>query len=119
MPENPESGKKTEAAKKTESGKKRSELRGVISRSVDAGVRQALHWQGTFDDYLDIVTENPAVARNAYQRLYDMILHFGSDTYKELREEISRYKFFSDPVSDGKDAVFLREMAFEKSIIAH
>ena len=106
MPENPESGKKTEAAKKTESGKKRSELRGVISRSVDAGVRQALHWQGTFDDYLDIVTENPAVARNAYQRLYDMILHFGSDTYKELREEISRYKFFSDPVSDGKDAVF-------------
>ena len=32
------------------------------------------HWEGTFWEYLDIVTENPAVARNAFQRVYDMIL---------------------------------------------
>jgi serine protein kinase len=32
------------------------------------------HWEGTFDEYLNIVVEHPEVCRTAYQRLYDMIL---------------------------------------------
>jgi len=102
MPDNPETGKKKQQQKQ----RKQNELRGVIKRSVDAGARQALHWQGTFDDYLDIVAGNPAVARNAFQRMYDMILHFGTETYRENRQELIRYNFFSDPIGDGKDAVF-------------
>ena len=27
------------------------------------------HWEGSFEDYLDIVRQNPQVTRTAYQRL--------------------------------------------------
>ena len=33
-----------------------------------------LHWNGNFQDYIDVVTENPHVTRNAFQRIYDMIM---------------------------------------------
>src|SRR5205823_12779504 len=33
-----------------------------------------IHWEGSFEEYLDIVREHPEVTRTAYQRLYDMIL---------------------------------------------
>lgn len=36
------------------------------------------HWEGTFDEYLDIVRDHPEVTRTAYQRLYDMILSHAS-----------------------------------------
>jgi len=64
------------------------------------------HWEGTFVDYLDMVQKNPSIARTAYQRLYDMILSYGSESYTEFREELTHYKFFDDPIDGGKDAVF-------------
>src|SRR5207302_11512663 len=54
------------------------------------------HWEGTFDEYLDIVREHPEVTRSAYQRLYDMILSHGTDEVYELKEKVTRYKFFND-----------------------
>ena len=65
-----------------------------------------LHWSGTFQEYVDLVTENPTVTRNAFQRVYDMIMTHGSETYTEYKKEITRYKFFEDPFENGKDAVF-------------
>ena len=38
-----------------------------------------LNWTGTFEEYLDIVYNNPKTARNAYQRLYDMIMSHGTE----------------------------------------
>jgi serine protein kinase len=65
------------------------------------------NWQGSFDEYLDIVRENPGVARSAHQRMYDMIRSYGSYTVDENRREPSiRYNFFDDPSNDGKDAIF-------------
>lgn len=64
------------------------------------------HWEGTFAEYLDIVRQNPRVARTAYQRLYDMILSYGTEAYTEFREELIHYKFFDDPFDNGADAVF-------------
>lgn len=64
------------------------------------------HWEGTFAEYLDIVRQNPRIARTAYQRLYDMILSYGTETYTEFREELIHYKFFDDPFDNGVDAVF-------------
>ena len=63
-------------------------------------------WQGTFEQYLDIVREDPRVTRNAYERVYDMILSYGVESYEENREKRVRYKFFSDPDDGGRDAVF-------------
>jgi serine protein kinase len=67
---------------------------------------QKTHWTGTFADYLDIVRENPRVARTAYQRLYDMILGFGIEEVTVSKEKHSRYRFFDDPIDAGKDGVF-------------
>lgn len=67
---------------------------------------QNLHWEGSFWEYLDLVKKHPAIARNAFQRMYDMILGWGIGTYTEYKKPITHYKFFEDPIDSGKDAVF-------------
>lgn len=65
-----------------------------------------LNWVGTFAQYLEMVTENPAIARTAFQRMYDMVASYGTQTYMEYKKEIVHYNFFDDPVENGKDAIF-------------
>lgn len=74
---------------------------------------QKLHWAGSFAEYLDIVRARPAVARTAYQRVYDMILSFGTHEVVVNKEKLVRYKFFDDPIDEGDDAVF----GLEKTLI--
>ncbi|EQC48475.1 putative kinase PrkA [Bacteriovorax sp. BSW11_IV] len=65
-----------------------------------------LNWEGSFQDYLDKVAKDPKITRNSFQRVYDMIMSFGTSTYTEYKKEITRYHFFDDPINNGKDAVF-------------
>lgn len=65
-----------------------------------------LHWEGTFEQYLDIMREDPKIGRSAFQRLYDMIVSHGSEEYTRYREKLIHYNFFDDPFENGKDAVF-------------
>ena len=84
-----------------------NELLERISRTQSTEAYHQENWQGSFSDYLDIVKENPAVTRTAYQRMYDMIMAYG--TYpadEEGREGRIRYTFFDDPDNGGKDAIF-------------
>lgn len=74
------------------------------TQSLDA-YRQE-HWQGSFDEYLDTVKEDPKVTRTAYQRVYDMILSSGTYTVDESQDGLVRYRFFDDPDNDGRDAIF-------------
>ncbi|MGE3262130.1 MAG: PrkA family serine protein kinase [Bacteriovoracia bacterium] len=67
---------------------------------------QELHWEGSFSQYLDLVKENPNVTRNAFQRMYDMISGYGTSQFNEYKKEVTHYKFFEDPIENGKDAVF-------------
>ena len=67
---------------------------------------QELHWEGSFEDYLKLVRENPRVTRNAFQRIYDMILSHGTEEYTEHKKKIVRYKFFRDEQHGGRDAVY-------------
>ena len=83
-----------------------SGILGMIAELQDLDQYREQHWEGSFAEYLEIVREQPGVVRNAYQRLYDMILSFGVDTYTEYKKPITRYKFFDDPIEDGKDAIF-------------
>ncbi len=83
-----------------------SALLDIIAEKQDATRFRTLLWEGTFADYLSLVENNPGISRNAYQRLYDLIESFGSETYTEYKKPITRYKFFDDPIGDGKDAVF-------------
>ncbi len=81
-------------------------LLALIDKRVDAERFREHHWEGSFQDYLDLAARQPAVARNAFQRVYDMIMHFGSERYTRFRQDYIRYKFFSDPIGKGKDAVY-------------
>jgi serine protein kinase len=64
------------------------------------------HWEGTFEEYLDIVAEHPEVTRTAYQRLYDMILSHGTEDVFENKEKIMRYKFFTDYAAKHGDGIY-------------
>ncbi len=65
-----------------------------------------LHWEGSFEDYLDLVRKNPRVTRNAFQRVYDMVLSYGAEEYIDNKKKLVRYNFFSDEHNGGGDAVF-------------
>ncbi|HTU93732.1 MAG TPA: LAGLIDADG family homing endonuclease [Gemmataceae bacterium] len=64
------------------------------------------HWEGSFEEYLDIVAEHPEITRTAYQRLYDMILSHGTDEVFENKEKIIRYKFFTEYAAKHGDGIF-------------
>ena len=88
------------------SSSKANPLVSIIDRRLDQSHFREQHWEGSFWEYLDIVIENPQVARNAFQRVYDMILTYGTETFTQFKQEVTKYKFFSDPVDRGADAIF-------------
>jgi len=51
-----------------------------------------LAWQGTFEDYFNIVTTNPKVAQLAHARVYDMIMQ---DGVEEGPDGTPRHQFFA------------------------
>jgi len=75
-----------------------------------------LNWRGSFHDYLKVVREKPQVTRNAFQRIYDMIMGYGTTEYTEFKKKIIHYKFFDDERSGGKDAVFGLDVALMKLV---
>ena len=77
-----------------------------LMRKLDVSRFREQHWEGSFWEYLDIVMDNPAVARNAFQRVYDMILSHGSEPFVQFKQDLTRYKFFSDPLEHGADAIY-------------
>ena len=85
---------------------KKGKIKSIVGQIQEADLYRELHWEGTFEDYLDIIKENPTVTRSAFERIYDMILSHGTKTYEEYREKITHYHFFDDPFEDGKDAVY-------------
>jgi len=75
-----------------------------------------LNWTGNFEEYLDLVAENPRIARNAFQRIFDMILSHGTEEYKEFKRAIVRYNFFKDPFGGGRDSIFGLEIPLQKMV---
>ena len=73
---------------------------------LDLGDYRKKHWEGTFEEYLNIVIEHPEVTRTAYQRLYDMILAHGTEEVYENKEKIIRYKFFTEFATRHGDAIY-------------
>ncbi len=53
----------------------------VIANLQDGNEYQELNWEGTLEDYLELVRQNPRITRNAFQRVYDMILSYGTEEY--------------------------------------
>src|SRR5690348_8205941 len=75
-----------------------SNLLKMVTTRLDQEKFRQQHWEGNFHDYLEIVAKNPRVVRNAFQRVYDMILSYGFEKYNLLKQDIVKYHFFSDPI---------------------
>ena len=67
---------------------------------------EQLHATCLFQEYLDKVRVQAYLARNSFQRMYDMINQYGKQTYEDAKKEVISYSFFKDPFDKGKDAVF-------------
>src|SRR6187551_1641803 len=65
-----------------------------------------LAWEGSFEEYLTMVRDRPQVTRNAFQRMYDMVISYGTEEYIDNKKKLVRYNFFRDEIDEGKDAVF-------------
>src|ERR1700727_1530259 len=85
---------------------KTKSLISLIDKKLDVSNFREQHWEGSFWEYLDLVQENPSVARNAFQRVYDMILSYGFESFTQFKQEYNRYHFFADPLDNGADAIF-------------
>jgi len=78
----------------------------IVQNWKNTSQTSKMHWSGTLDEYLKMVKQNPKITRNAFQRMYDMIVESGSEKYVDFKKEVVRYKFFDDATNNGKDAVF-------------
>src|SRR5881398_1517220 len=78
----------------------------LMSNLQSAQEYQELNWEGSLEDYLKLIQENPRVTRNAFQRIYDMILSYGVEELVEHKKKITRYRFFRDDRHNGRDAVY-------------
>lgn len=76
-----------------------------------------LNWTGSFRDYLNLVVERPEVARTSFQRMYDMIMSYGTKTYIEYKKEITHYTFFDDPIENGRDAIYGLDVHLQKIVL--
>jgi serine protein kinase len=82
----------------------------LVAQRQDCEQFRRKNWLGTFAEYLDIVRKRPEVTRSAFQRIYDMILSYGTEVSERGRDKQVHYRFFDDPAGGGKDAVYgLRE----------
>ena len=91
-------------------------LLSLIQRFQNTAYYRELNWEGSFEDYLEIVQEDPKVTRTAFQRVYDMILSYGKEEYTEYKRKIIRYNFFKDLPSAGKDAVYGLDIHLSKMV---
>lgn len=82
------------------------EILDIIRQQLDLSDYRKVHWEGSFEEYLEIVREHPEVTRTAYQRLYDMILSHGVDEHYENKEKTVRYRFFSEFAAKYGDGIF-------------
>jgi serine protein kinase len=55
---------------------------------------ESLNWTGSFWDYVAMLEQNPKVARNSYQRLYDMVMSHGTEEFTYCKRQHVKYKFF-------------------------
>ncbi len=102
-----------------------SQLFDSISKQVDVKNYQQLTWTGNFQEYLDLIADNPYAVRNAFQRMYDMVMSYGTEEVTVHKERYTRYKFFQDADGGGKDAIFglvrplMKLVGFLKSAAHH
>lgn len=60
----------------------------------------------SFEEYLELVAQNPKLTRTSFQRVYDMIASHGERKYNKFKEEVIHYNFFDDLFFEGRKALY-------------
>jgi len=81
-------------------------LMGIIDSMAQDEQFQEIHWEGTFEEYLELVMKKPMGLRTSFQRIYDMVISHGVEEYTEHKEKLQRYHFFSNEKFGGRDTVY-------------
>src|SRR5258708_1629397 len=92
------------------------DIYGLISQFQAHEKFKDLNWKGSFGDYINSVKEHPEITRTAFQRVYDMIVGYGTSEYTEFKKKILHYQFFDDEVNGGKDAVYGLDISLMKLV---
>lgn len=92
------------------------DIKSFIGGLQDLERFKKINWEGNFQQYVEMVRNHPELTRNAFQRLYDCINHFGNEEYVEFKKKITSYNFFKDPIENGKDAVFGIDVHLQKLV---
>ena len=79
-----------------------TDIQKILEEAVST--QSAAEWEGTFEEYLGIVTANPAVARLSHARLYDMVRRTGC---RPGPEGVSKYGLFAGEIF-GRDGALDR-----------
>jgi hypothetical protein len=90
------------------------ELLKLITQEIDTNKFEDEHWEGSFSQYLERIDENPFIVRTAHQRVYDMVLSYGTEEVERLKRKFVHYKFFDDPIDEGNDALFGLEDSLQR-----
>ncbi|CAN5450766.1 serine protein kinase [soil metagenome] len=77
-----------------------------LRSQIDTTEFKKLNWEGTFAEYIDIVVQAPAVTRTSFQRLYDMVMSYGTEDIYENKDKLTRFKFFTDFASKHGDGIY-------------
>ncbi|MFK7742323.1 MAG: PrkA family serine protein kinase [Planctomycetota bacterium] len=85
----------------------------LLRDSLDLEQYQQEHWEGSFQEYLNLVHDNPLILRTAHQRLYDMVLSHGVDEIEVDKAKVPSYRFFADPIEGGRDGIFGLERSIQ------
>jgi len=105
-----------EEIKKSTDSTKENKIVSLIKGMQNVEEFKEFTWEGSFSDYLSIVQKNPQITRTAFQRLYDMLLSYGTEEYQEYKEKLVKYKFFDDPIDNGRDAIYGLERPLMKFV---
>lgn len=88
----------------------------TVTTDYSHEIYQELNWEGSFNEYLNMVLEQPSIGRSAFQRVYDMIESYGTEKYTEYKKDIFHYTFFDDPIDQGKDAIYGLDVHLNKLV---
>ena len=73
------------------------DIKNFIGGLQDLDKYRKFNWEGTFQQYVEMVREKPEITRNAFQRLYDLIVSYGIGRICRVQKEDRLLQFFQRP----------------------
>ena len=83
-------------------------ISGLVSEHIQPKTYKEYNWEGSFQEYVDLVRAEPAITRNAFQRMYDMILGYGSENFTDFKKNLE-----SEELANNNNIPIYRKYYYE------